>query len=98
MEKSNIKTKLQFLTIAASLPFSVMQGRDAYKNRPIYMSEKSTKAGEPEGSITEAFEKVLQKQKDDVTEIFNEMKWPTYNSEPRNRKERRLLEKQKRKK
>lgn len=53
-----------------------------------------TKVDMKTGSIEEAIMSVVRHGKTDITKIYNNMSWPTFSNQPRNRAERRKMERE----
>ena len=44
--------------------------------------------------MVESILSVVRQEKTDITEIYNSMSWPTFSNQPRNRAERRKMERE----
>ena len=76
-----------------SSEFTFQSPRKIIKN-DIVDDFNETKVEMKEGSMEEAVMFVVKQEKTDITEIYNNMSWPTFSNQPRNRAERRKMERE----
>lgn len=76
-----------------SSEFTFQSPREIIKN-DIVDDFNETKVEMKEGSMAESILSVVRQGKTDITEIYNSMSWPTFSNQPRNRAERRKMERE----